>query len=206
MTISSDSQQQIAAYLQRLRKGLRNLSDEDAREIVEELRSHIVEKAAAGGEITSAGVESALAALGSPEELAGQYVTDDLLARAESSRAPWVILRGVFHWATLSVKGFLVLMVCTVGYMFGGAFLIAALAKPFNPRVGLWEIGADTYSLALGMTSARLEGHELLGWLLIPIGLSLGGGTILLTTHFGLWSIRKFREARRRLGLAGGPK
>jgi uncharacterized membrane protein len=206
MTISSDSQQQIAAYLQRLRKGLRNLSDEDAREIVEELRSHIVEKAAAGGEITSAGVESALAALGSPEELAGQYVTDDLLARAESSRAPWVILRGVFHWATLSVKGFLVLMVCTVGYMFGGAFLIAALAKPFNPRVGLWKIGADTYSLALGMTSARLEGHELLGWLLIPIGLSLGGGTILLTTHFGLWSIRKFREARRRLGLAGGPK
>ena len=206
MTTSSDSQKQIDAYLQRLRKGLRNLRDDDAREIVEELRGHIIEKAAAGGAMTSARVESALAALGSPEELAGQYVTDDLLARAESSRAPWVILRGVFHWATLSVKGFLVLMVCTVGYMFGGAFLIAALAKPFNPRVGLWKIGADTYSLALGMTSARLEGHELLGWLLIPIGLSLGGGTILLTTHFGLWSIRKFREARRRLGLAGGPK
>jgi HAAS domain-containing protein len=206
MTISSDLQQQIEAYLQRLRKGLRNLRDEDAREIVEELRSHIVEKAAAGGEMTSAGVESALAALGTPEELAGQYVTDDLLARAESSRAPWAILRGIFHWATLSVKGFLVLMVCTVGYMFGGACLIAALAKPFNPRVGLWMLDKNTYSLALGMTSARMQGHELLGWLLIPICLSLGGGTILLTTHFGLSSIRKFREARRRLGLAGGPK
>jgi hypothetical protein len=205
MTISSDSQQQITAYLQRLRKGLRNLRDEDVREIVEELRSHIVEKATAG-ETTSGGVESALAALGSPEELAGQYVTDDLLARAENSRAPWAILRGVFHWATLSVKGFLVLMVCTVGYMFGGACLIAALAKPFNPRVGLWMLDKNTYSLALGMTGARMQGHELLGWVLIPICLSLGGGTILLTTHFGLWSIRKFRQARRRLGFVGGPK
>lgn len=206
MTISSDSQQQIAAYLQRLRKGLRNLGDDDAREIVEELRSHIVERAAAGGEITSAGVESALGALGSPEELAGQYVTDDLLARAESSRAPWAIVRGVFHWATLSVKGFLVLMVCIVGYLFGGAFLIAALLKPFIPRVGLWMSDKDTFSLVLGLRYAGTSGHELLGWLLIPICLSLGGGTILLTTHFGLWSIRRFREARRRLGLAGGPK
>jgi hypothetical protein len=206
MTISSDSQKQINAYLQRLRKGLRNLRDEDAGEIVEELRSHIVEKATAGGEVTSTGVDSALAALGSPEELAGQYITDDLLAWAESSRAPWAILRGAFHWATLSVKGFLVLMVCAVGYALGGACLIAALVKPFNPRVGLWVVDNDTYSLALGMTGARMQGHELLGWLLIPICLSLGGGTILLTTHFGLWSIRKFREARRRLGLAGGPK
>jgi len=189
--------------LRRLRKGLLNMRDEDAREIVEELRSHVVEKAAAGGEVTSAGVNSALATLGSPEQLASQYVTDDLLARAESSRAPWVILRGVFHWATLSLRGFLVFMVCIVGYMFGGSFLIAALAKPLNPRVGLWMLDNGTYSLALGMTGRAMDGHELLGWSLIPIGLSLGGGTILLTTHFGLWSIRSFRQARRSLGFVG---
>jgi uncharacterized membrane protein len=206
MTIANDSQKQIDAYLQRLRKGLRNLRDDDAHEIVEELRSHIIDKAASGGEMTSAGVDAALAALGNPEDLAGQYITDDLLARAESSRTPWALLRGVFHWATLSVKGFLVLMVCTVGYVFGGACLIAALVKPFNPRVGLWVIDKGTYSLALGLTSARMQGHELLGWFLIPICLALGGGTILLTTHFGLWSIRKFREARRRLGFTGASK
>jgi uncharacterized membrane protein len=206
MTIANDSQKQIDAYLQRLRKGLRNLRDDDAHEIVEELRSHIVDKAASGGEMTSAGVDAALAALGNPEGLASQYITDDLLARAESSRTPWALLRGVFHWATLSVKGFLVLMVCTVGYVFGGACLIAALVKPFNPRVGLWVIDKGTYSLALGLTSARMQGHELLGWALIPICLALGGGTILLTTHFGLWSIRQFREARRRLRFTGASK
>jgi hypothetical protein len=197
MNIASDSQRKIDSYLGRLRKGLRGLREEDARDIVEELRTHIVEKAADGGQMTMARVESVLAELGSPEQLASQYVTDDLLAHAESSRAPWVILRGVFHWATLSVRGLLVFMVCAVGYMFGGSFLIAALVKPFNPKVGLWKIGTDTYSLALGMTDTRMQGHELLGWLLIPVGLCVGGGTIMLTTHFALWSIRRFREARR---------
>ncbi len=101
------------------------------------------------------------------------------MARAESSRTPWTILRGIFHWATLSVKGFLVFMLCITGYMFGAAFFIAALAKPFNPRaVGLWMIGHDSFSLRLGMTDSVANGHELLGWFLIPIGCSLGGGTI----------------------------
>jgi hypothetical protein len=197
MTIASDSQRKIDSYLGRLRKGLRGIRDEDAHDIVEELRSHIVEKAADGGEMTTARLESVLTVLGSPEVLASQYVTDDLLAQAESSRAPWTILRGVFHWAMLSVSGCLVCLVCTVGYMLGGAFFLAALIKPFNPKVGLWKIGPDNYSLALGMTDFRPQGHELLGWLLIPIGLCVGGGTVLLTSYVALGSIRKFRQSRK---------
>jgi hypothetical protein len=197
MTIASDSQRKIDTYLRRLRQGLRGVREEDARDIVEELRSHIVEKAAAGGEVTTERLESVLTVLGSPEVLASQYVTDDLLAQAESSRAPWVILRGVFHWAMLSVSGCLVCLVCTVGYMLGGAFFLAALIKPFNPKVGLWKIGPDNYSLALGMTDFRPQGHELLGWLLIPIGLCVGGGTVLLTSYVALGSIRKFRQSRK---------
>ena len=204
MTISNDSRQMIDAYLEQVRKGLRGLREEDAREIVEELRSHILDRAGSGGEVTPAGVGSALAALGDPEALASGYMTDDFLARAESTRMPWMILRAAFHWATLSVKGFFVLLFCVVGYMFGGAFFLAALIKPFNPKVGLWMLGNDTYSLALGMTDYKPQGHELLGWYLIPIGCALGGGTILLTTHFALWSIRRFRQARSAARIGRG--
>jgi hypothetical protein len=57
----------------------------------------------------------------------------------------------------------------------------------------------DSFSLALGVTSSAGHGRELLGWFLIPVGCSLGGGTILLTTHFGLWCIRSFQRARSRM-------
>jgi HAAS domain-containing protein len=47
-----DAQEKIEAYLSRLRGLLRGMNGEDVREILEELRGHIVEKAASGGNLT----------------------------------------------------------------------------------------------------------------------------------------------------------
>jgi hypothetical protein len=189
-------QTKIDQYLAELRTQLRSLPHDEMVDIVEEIHSHIRDAAGEGGAMTDSSINATLSRLGTPSALAASYVTDNLLARAERNRMPWTVLRGIFRWATLSVKGFLVFMVCLVGYIFGASFFIAALAKPFNPKVGLWLVDRDTYSLVLGMTNAIPRGHELLGWKLVPIGLALGGGTILLTTHFGLWCIRRFRQAR----------
>lgn len=186
----------IDQYLAELRTHLRSLSHEQVVDIVEEIRSYIRDAAGGGGGMTEASINAALSRLGPASALAASYVTDNLLARAQRNRMPWTVLRGIFRWATLSVKGFLVFIVCLIGYSFGVSFFIAALAKPFNPKVGLWLVDHDTYSLALGMTDAIPRGHELLGWKLVPIGLALGGGTILLTTDFGLWCIRRFRQTR----------
>ena len=187
-------QTMIDQYLAELRTHLRSLPHEQVADIVEEIHSHIRDTAGAGDAMTEVSVRAALRRLGPPSTLAASYVTDNLMARAQHNRMPWSVLRGIFHWATLSVKGFLVFCVCLIGYTFGGSFFIAALAKPLNPKVGLWLVDHNTYSLALGMTDAIPRGHELLGWKLIPIGLALGGGTILLTTHFGLWCIQRFRQ------------
>ena len=190
------AQNMVDQYVAELRGHLRSLPSEQVVDIVEEIRSHIRDTADARGTMTEAGVRAEMDRLGPASDLAASYVTDNLMVRAQQSRMPWAILRGIFHWATLSVKGFLVFSVCLIGYAFGGSFFIAALAKPLNPKVGLWVIGPDTYSLVLGMTDKWPQGHELLGWKLIPIGLALGGGTILLTTHFALWCIRSFLRGR----------
>lgn len=186
----------IDQYLAELRTDLRSLPHAQVADIVEEIHSHIRDTAGAGDAMTEVSVNAALSRLGPPSTLAASYVTDNLMARAQHNCTPWSVLRGIFHWATLSVKGFLVFSVCLIGYAFGGSLFIAALAKPLNPKVGLWLVDHNTYSLALGMTDAIPRGHELLGWKLIPIGLALGGGTILLTTHFGLWCIQRFRQTR----------
>ena len=199
--MASDAQQRIEAYLGKLRGRLRGVRDDEVREIIEELRSHITDRAAADGEVTDAGVDAALAALGSPEELASQYMTDNLLARAEVSRSPLQILKSLFRLASLSVAGFFVLLGSVVGYFFGAVFILVAVARLFHPRTaGLWTLPESTGRLALsfrlGFGSAPVGGKDVLGWWIIPIGWLAGCGLVTLTTHVALWFVRQYRRSR----------
>jgi uncharacterized membrane protein len=201
MTMSGDAQQRIEAYLGTLRQRLRGMTDEDAREIVEELRSHITDKAAVSGQMTAAGIDAALAGLGSPEQLASQYITDDLLARAEVSRSPLRILESLSRWASLSVAGFFVLLASIVGYFLGVVFILVAASKPFHSQTaGVWVLpsGSDVFniSIRLGFGSAPSEGREMLGWWIIPIGLAAGCALVMLTTRFAIWCVRQYRKSR----------
>jgi uncharacterized membrane protein len=198
--MANEGQRRIDAYLVRLRERLRGMNDEDVQEVIEELRGHIVESAGAGGEMTMATVDSALSKLGDPEDLASQYLTDEWLARAETSRSPARILDGLFRWASLSTGGFLAFLGSVAGYFFGLVFLLCALLKPFHPgTAGLWVIpdGADdvTISLRLGFESAPVGGREVLHWWIVPLGLVLGCGIVVLTTRFALWCIRQYRKS-----------
>ena len=201
MTMPTDAQKKIETYLTHLRGLLRGLDREDIEEIVEELRSHILDKAPVGGETSSASIDAALAALGSPKSLASEYVTENLLARAEVSRSPVRILESLFRWASLSIAGFFAFLVCLVGYLLGVSFVLCALLKPIHPlTAGLWILpaGANDFmiSLRLGFGSAPPGGREVLGWWIVPIGLVVGCGLVMLTTRLGLWCVRQYRTSR----------
>jgi hypothetical protein len=197
-------QQRIEAYLNSLRRCLRGVAENEVREIVEELRSHIVEKAAAGGvsgELTVEGVEATIAALGSPEELAAQYLTDNLLARVEVSRSPVKILRNLFRWASLSIAGFWVLLGAVIGYFFGIVFVLVAVAKLFHPHTaGLWILPSDSggtnWSFRLGFGSVPAGARDALGWWIVPMGWFGGGALVMLTTQIAVWYVRQYRRAR----------
>src|SRR5215470_15572701 len=201
MTIANHEQQKIEAYLNKLRRNLRGLRPAEVDEIIQELRSHILDKTSADGESGQASVDAALSCLGSVEELAAAYITDSVLAQVEISRSPWHILHSLFRWATLSVSGFGVLLACIVGYVLGATFFLCAIFKPFHPQAaGLWMISSSTgdreLSLRMGFASAPANGHELLGWWMIPAGLILGVGLLLFTTRMVLWCARKYRHSR----------
>lgn len=204
MTMPGDSQQRIEAYLGRLRGQLRGMRDDEVREIVEELRSHIMDKLVAGGETTAAAVDAALGGLGSPEELASEYITDSLLARAEVSRSPVQILKSLFRLASLSVAGFYVLLGSILGYFFGAVFMLVAVAKLFHPHTaGLWVLsngsGESEISFRLGFGSVPVSGRDVLGWWIIPIGWIAGGALVMLTTHIAVWFVRQYRKSLVRI-------
>jgi hypothetical protein len=84
-----------------------------------------------------------------------------------------------------------------IGAGLGGSWLYFVVAKFFQPgRVGLWKLAdpTDDWSFSLGAVDAP-GARELLGWWLIPVGLALGIGLLLLARRFGRWSIVQMRVA-----------
>lgn len=195
-TEEEQAQKKIEAYLRALRSFLRGMSGESSREIIDELRSHIADKASLGG-ITASKVDAALDALGSPADLASLYTTDELLMQAEVSRSPLKIIDGLARWASLSIGGFLVLISSVFGYFVGFALVLCAVLKPFHSSAaGLWRLADGELSLRMGFGSVPLAGRELLGWWIIPLGLVAGCGLVTLTTRFALWCSKEYRTSR----------
>ena len=197
--MASDAQQRIEAYLSSVQARLRGVEESEAREFVEELHSHILDKASVDGEVTLARADAALASLGTPEELSSQYLADVLLGRAQANLSPVSTLRGLLRWARWSAAGLVVLLGSIIGYFLGGAFLLVAILKPLHPRsAGLWVLpdpsGDLTISLNLGFGSPPAGAREILGLWIFPLGIALGCGLIVLTTQVALWSVRRFRR------------
>ena len=194
MTLSVESQKTIDAYLAALRRHLRELLDEDVKDIVEEIRAHILDKTSGGA--AEEAVASTLAALGTPEELAGRYRTEELLKRAQNARSPGFLWRSMLRWAALSVLGVAVFFFSAIGYCLGGLLFILGVLKLTNPhRTGVYGV-FNEHNTSLSFQSGGPSDHDLLGWWLVPIGLIVGGGLLFLTFRFGVWSIRKFWRPR----------
>jgi len=186
---------QIDEYLGKVRRNLRGLKDDDVRDIVEELRSHILEKS------SEQKLEAVLSGLGTPEELASQYTTESLFVRAAVSRSPWAILKSLFHWASLSVAGFFVLMGSLLGYFAGVVLILVGYLKLIHPHTaGVWTTRDATGDLQilvrLGFGSPPPGAHQVMGWWIVPIGVLGGFGLVMLTTRSALWCVRRYRQAR----------
>lgn len=198
MTDPEIGQRKMKQYLQELAAALRRLPAEQVRDIVEELRSHIVDKTS--GNLAPDSVDRVLIALLSPQDLAGMYLADDLQVRALASSSPVLVLRSLFRWASLSFAGFLVLLGSIVGYFLSASLICCALLKPIHPHTaGLWQIpdAADpySYSIRLGFDSVPPGSKDVLGWWIVPLGLAVGFALFFLTARLGLRSIRRLRRA-----------
>jgi len=120
MTGNNESTQLMEYYLGRLGRAAAKFPPAEREEIVAEIRSHILERSQADGVVEAGRVRETLEALGTPEEIASQYVTNALLERAAGSRSPWVLLRATLHWAALGAKGFGIFVIAITGYVAAG--------------------------------------------------------------------------------------
>jgi HAAS len=196
MPETNAAQPLLEKYLRELQAGLRGLPPEEAREIADEIRSHILDSASESGQLSITLVQTTLDRLGPAHELASRYVMQSMAARAHSSGSHFLALKTIYRWARLSIAGFGAFFITLLGYGSAAVFAYAALAKPFAPhRIGLWRLPEpNDLSLSLGAVD-NPAARELLGWWLIPIGLALATAFFFLTQRFVMWAIRRLRSS-----------
>lgn len=188
----------LDCYLDQVRRYLKALPKSETDEIIAELRAHVLDKVA--GALTPSQVEAAIAALGSPRDVARANLTERVGAEVEEDRSPLTVLRGVARLMGLSLYGAFAGLVSFAGYGLAAAFLATAAVKPFwRDHAGLWRVpdGKDSYAFSLGVTTAP-NGQELLGWWIVPIGMVAGLILGWLTWRFGIFSVRLMRRSSQR--------
>ena len=197
MKPESVAEETIHVYLLRVKEKLRDLPRAQVAEILTELRSHILDRAClANAGITDATVHQALDRLGPPEDLAEMYLTENLLETAGTTRSPWLVMRTLFRLALKSAWGLGIFFVSLIGYLAAIGFFVCAAAKPLYPsHVGLWWNTESHTLVGLGFIWPEPSEREVLGWSIIPLGVSLGCFMFFLTTRFARWSIRRMRRS-----------
>jgi uncharacterized membrane protein len=186
------TESEIGNYLTTLRSNLGPLPIAEREEILREIEAHIRDSAEESG----ASPSSVLARLGPADALAAQYRDGLLIRRASTSYSPPLLLRASLRLATKGVAGTVVFFLGLFGYTIGAAMVLTALAKPFQPaKIGVWF--SETKSLDAGILNVPppSSSHELLGWWFIPVMLTLGSLTLLVTT----FAIKQFLSMSHRL-------
>jgi hypothetical protein len=181
------AEQQIDSYLAALRIQLGPMTLHDREEIVREISAHIRDSVEESG----AGVETILARLGSPVELAAQYRDGLLIRQASRSISPIKLMHGALRLATKGVFGILVFFVGIFGYTIGGGLTLSGLLKPIFPaQTGVWIQDGHLVGWGTELPAFHPPAYEVLGMWYIPIMLTLGSLTLLLTSYLIRTSLR----------------
>lgn len=196
MKLDPRTESRIESYLANLRRYLRELPPEEATDILLEIRSHIIDRAEAAGDLSDERVVQILQALGRPEEIGPLYESEAMINRARVSFSPFLILRTTLRWAMRSALGFAVFLVGLFGYTLSFGLLACAILKPIVPQnVGLWvrPNGLFNFGVIFGVSHEGMP--ELLGWWMIPVGIVGSTVFLVVTTHLLRIMLRYARKS-----------
>jgi len=194
------SEQQMKNYLDALRLHLSHMNLNEREEILKEISAHIRDDAEMGRTMGTI-----LERLGPPQELAAQYRDDLLISTASRSVSPLRLMRAALRLATRGVFGIFVFFVGVIGYAMGGGFVLSGMIKPIFPaHTGVWI--QDGHLVASGTQFPGVidpRAHEVLGMWYIPLLLTAGSLTLLLTTFLIRAALRTSQKWQMRLQQKG---
>ena len=183
----SNPQEPMETYLRRLRWALQPLPAEDRNEIVAEIRSHFLDRQAAGAEAGTIAAE-----LGDPEVYARAFLENYQISAALAGGSVLRMLATASRWVGRGVIASVGFFVTLMLYLTSASWALVALLKPIFPdRVGFWT---GDGLLAVGFVSQpRTAAVEHLGYWIIPLSLAAALLTWWLATALLRWLLRRLR-------------
>ena len=184
MKLTEAGESRIRGYRFVLDRSLRSfLPREAAADAAREVESHIRERLdqveATPDERTA--VERVLAELGSPLRVAQAYSHEMTLDEAITTGRFVPMMRAIWHAATTSLVGFTWAILVFTGWAMGLSFLAMGVMKPiFWNNIGLFTLNGKFigFGFEFGLPPGT-EAHG--GYWVMPIGLLLGLGTLVVT-------------------------
>jgi uncharacterized membrane protein len=162
MSLSDDTE----TYLRKLRHSLSGLAPAERDDIVNEIRSHLLERHARGE-------KDLLAGFGAPEDLAASFVAEASMRGALARGTSFALGRALLVGARDSALALLVLFPLVLLHIIALGFVITAAAKPFIPsRAGVW-VGPNTFHVGFHSMPDPLV-REVLGWWAVPVLAGVG--------------------------------
>lgn len=173
-------------YLRDVRRGLGALDAHERDDVIAELRSHLLERAAQGKTALIEGFEE-------PSQLAASFVAEHALSSALAEGTPWSSARAILGSARDSVVLLGVLAALVLVQIVAFFVVLTATLKPFAPNeFGLW-VGPHTFYVGRSSPGAT----EVLGFWGIPL-LLLVGVTLFWSSNRALRALARSRLAATR--------
>lgn len=176
----------IEAYLRRLARALSSLPEEERREILEETRSHLVERA------TEIGEDAAIAALSPAERYARGFLDERMLSAALADGGPAATFGALLRVGSRRLVGAIGLGVTAFLFLFAAALAPIAVSELTNPEdTGLFVSNvSDAFFLGIIGDESRERYDEVLGAWLLPSLFLAGLAAILLAAFLGRIFVR----------------
>lgn len=181
----SSEYRELDNYERQLRWALAALPESDRSSIVAEMRSHILDRLDDGADL-----DTALAALGPPNDYARAFCESYEVTRALSSRkTPWMLQTLLRGWASSS-SSFGALIIIAIAWTIALQVTFVALLKLSDPvHVGLWR---SEHFLFIGIVDDPSSGTELLGAWIAPLAFTCLIAAWSITHRLAMHALRAF--------------
>lgn len=166
-------------------------------DILAEVKSHLADRVAElQAEGSSDPVGQAIAAFGSPVEIASEFAAMASIGTSARSFSPIRLLSAAWHICRVLGRGFGLFVAAIAGYTVSlGMLMAAALKVIFPARVGFW---VGSHGMVWGIPPDGAVSRELAGNWFIPISLWVAMFAGVTTTLLVRARIQRFAASRKR--------